>query len=1148
MKKNDPMQRHCGWPLLRKMYTIMKLTTVLFFIALFQVSAKSYSQETRLSLKFDKETLENVFSKIESNSEFSIFYKNDLIKNSKEISGEFKNVLIFEILDQVLKSENLSYAIKDKLIMIVPKKDGINDNSAQQQKQITGKVTDSSGASLPGVSVVIKGTTTGVITDTNGNYSLSQVPGNTTLQFSFVGMKSQEVVLGNKATINVIMQEEFIGLEEVVAIGYGVQKKKLITGATNQVKGGDLQKLSMTNPVAAIQSLSPGIAITQNNGLPDSGYKINIRGLGTIGNSAPLIIVDGSVGGDLNSLNPSDIESIDVLKDAASSAIYGARAANGVILVTTKQGKVGKATITYDAYYGIQNVQKMAQTTNALEYVSLLNEGLAYDGLPPYDYASAVPNWENIQNGTFKGTNWLEEFRVKNAPIQNHSFNATGGTEQSVYSLGFSYTSQDAIFGSPVNPKYDRYTARVNTEHVFFKKNGLDIIKFGENILFNYKVKTGQYNSTGNPWDNDLSHMFHAPPFLPMKDSNGNYSRSTPWYSFYANPIGYYYYNDSKKINKNASLRANAYLTIQPIRNLFLKSTYTYNSGNSALNDYRPAYDLGGQSGQRTDNTVIQSQGYYTGFMLENTVNYKFNVNNKHNFDVLLGQSIQKDGLGSSIGGNNVNPILTGLDYAYLSNTKQVIAGKTGISGSPNTLHQIASFFSRVNYDYKETYLASVVMRADGSSNFASGHRWGYFPSVSVGWILTNESFLKSTKNWMDFLKLRASYGQNGNESINNFQYLSTVSFSGANYWFGAAKNVQSTGAYFDILPNKDISWETSEQTDIGFDSRFLKNRLGITFDYYIKNTKNWLVQLPSLTSNGTNPPFFNGGDIQNKGIELAVTWNDKVGDFTYGISANGSYNKNLVTRIANSEGIIHGAGGDLGAGYDDVYRAQVGYPIAYFYGYKNLGIFQTQAQIDAFQGPKLENVQPGDMIWVDTSNDGVLDSKDRTMIGNPHPKFTFGLGLNFGYKGFDLNVTGYGVAGNDILQNHRGWNDLPLSNFTTDILNGRWHGAGTSNRLPRISAAGDPNWAWVSTQFMEKGDFFRVQNVTVGYDFKKLFQSIPFGQARLYLTAQNLFVLTGYSGMDPEIGYAGNNWGQGMDFGQIPNPRTFLVGVNLKF
>ena len=492
---------------------------------------------------------------------------------------------------------------------------------AQQKNTITGLVVDAeTGEELIGVSVEALKTKAVTITDVNGRYSIVVNTTDETLKFSYIGYTSQEIPVKGKTEVTVRLAPAVELLDEVMVIGYSVQKKKLVTGATIQIKGDEMQKLSTVNPVSAMQSMSPGISITQKNGLPDAGYKMYIRGIGTVGNSSPLVIIDGTIGGDLNALNPSDIESIDVLKDAASSAIYGARAANGVIIVTTKQGKVGKPRISYDGYYGIQNVQKMMHTTDALTYVSLLNETLAYDGLPPYDYASLVPNWSDIESGKFEGTDWLEEFRVKDAPIQNHSFNVTGGTEQSLYSLGFSYTSQDGIFGRPINPGYDRYTARINTEYILYKKNGLDIIKFGENVLFNHRVKNGQYDRTGNPWDNDFSNMFHAPPFLPVKDAEGNYSSATSWYTFYPNPIGFYVNNTGEKTQNNTTLMANAYLTIQPIKNLFLKSAYTYNYNHSSNRAYYPSYNLGGNM-SRTDNSVAQEQGYSNGYILENTIN-----------------------------------------------------------------------------------------------------------------------------------------------------------------------------------------------------------------------------------------------------------------------------------------------------------------------------------------------------------------------------------------------------------------------------------------------------------------------------------------------------------------------------------------------
>lgn len=439
-------------------------------------------------------------------------------------------------------------------------------------------------------------------------------------------------------------------------------------------------------------------------------------------------------------------------------------------------------------------------------------------------------------------------------------------------------------------------------------------------------------------------------------------------------------------------------------------------------------------------------------------------------------------------------------------------------------------------------------MRADGSSNFAKGNRWGYFPSVSAGWVMSNEAFMEPTRNYLDFLKIRASWGQNGNQDIDPFQYLATISSLKSNYFFGPDKQTISSGAYPDILPNKDVTWETSEQLDLGLDARFLGSRLGLSFDYYIKTTKDWLVQAPILDSYGTNAPYINGGDVRNKGIELALNWNDHVGDFTYGVNLNLSHNENEVTRIANSEGIIHGSPNILSEGTTEMYRAQEGYPIGYFYGYKTLGVFQSEKQIAEYTGAKLSGTAPGDLIFADTNKDGVIDDKDKCMIGNPHPDVTMGLTLNFGYKGFDLGITTNAVFGNQIAKSYRSFTDQPKENYTTDIL-GRWHGEGTSNRLPRVASGTNVNWLYISDIFIEDGDYFRIQNVTLGYDFKKLFPRMPLGQARLYVTAQNLATFTKYSGMDPEIGYgADKSWVSGIDVGFYPSPRTYMIGVNLKF
>ncbi|MBQ9712107.1 MAG: SusC/RagA family TonB-linked outer membrane protein, partial [Bacteroidales bacterium] len=474
-----------------------------------------------------------------------------------------------------------------------------------------------------------------------------------------------------------------------------------------------------------------------------------------------------------------------------------------------------------------------------------------------------------------------------------------------------------------------------------------------------------------------------------------------------------------------------------------------------------------------------------------------------------------------------------------------VLLSEISASGSPSTQGGLASLFGRVNYAYKDTYLLSSTVRADGSSNFARGHRWGIFPSVSAGWVISNEPWFNDGGNF-NFLKLRASWGQNGNASISNFQYLSTISLSSsAGYYFD--KGTLSTGAVPGVLANPDVSWETSEQTNIGLDARFFDSRLGITIDGYIKNTKDWLVQAPIASVYGFSSPYVNGGDVRNSGIEASIEYGKYTGTFTWGAKLNGSYNKNKVTRIANAEGIIHGEDDVLSQGTSEMYRAQVGYPIGYFYGYKTAGVFQNQAQIDATKA-KYDDAKPGDLIFVDTNGDGMITDDDRTMIGDPHPDFNVGLNLWLAWKGLDFSVTGYGAFGQQIAKSYRSFFDRPTDSYTRDLL-GCWSGEGTSNRLPLWTTCSDRNWSNISDIYIENGNFFKISNVTLGYDFAKLLRSSFISKARLYFTAQNLLTITKYSGMDPEIGYGfDEDWVSGIDLGYYPSARTFLVGVNIQF
>lgn len=1010
------------------------------------------------------------------------------------------------------------------------------------QISVTGRVVSDSNEPLAGASVIGQGTDNGTTTDASGKFRLT-VPENSELVVSHVDYDSRNVPVVSGRTdyeIKLIKQEQ--QLDEVVVVGYGVQKKKLVTGATVQVKGDDIRKQNTISPFTALQGSTPGVYITQSSGMPGEGFKVNIRGLGTNGNAEPLYVINGIVGGNINDLNPSDIESIDVLKDAASAAIYGARAANGVILVTTRQGAAGKTVITFDSYVGVQNVYKMPSMLNAGEYAVLQNEGALNDGKPEYNFAGLVPGWADIQSGRSQGTNWLEDSRVKNALIQNHALNVTGGNDMSVYSLGLSYSDQEGVLGKPVAPDYQRYTFRLNSEHTLIKKGDLSIVKMGENLIYSNKQTSGI--GIGNVYWNDVRNMMLASPFLPNRDEDGGYHYAIPWNLNEGNPIAAMNYERGQNINKSKDLRGNIFIEIQPIRGLKFRSNFGYNDYSSSYRRFVPTYDLS-LNMQKTENEVSQSMITGVGYSFDNTLSYIFNIKN-HNFDVMIGQSVEKTGLGEEIGGTHTNSGFNDFKHAYLDNTIRV---KGTMFGHPLGESIIASAFGRINYDYKQTYMFTATFRVDGSSKFARGNRWGYFPSFSGGWNLTNESFMEATRDWLNFFKLRASWGQNGNTQIDGFQYLALISSQNSLYFFGPDKSNPTSGSFPEILPNKNITWETSEQINIGFDSRFLRSRLGVVFDYYNKKTKDWLLIAPHLDSFGAGAPFTNGGDVENKGFEIALNWSDRIRDFDYQIGVSMANNSNKVTRVANLEGIIEGKSNILSNSTMPIYRLEVGQPMGAFYGFRTKGVFQNEQQIADYTGAKYNNTRPGDLIFDDRDGDGEITMKDRTVLGNPNPNVVLGLNISLGYKGFDLNFVANGMFGHQNVRSY-GALDNPKTNNSTWLL-GRWHGEGTSNRLPRLTSGTHQNWTNFSDIYVEDADFVRIQNLTLGYDLKKLFTKMPMSQLRIYFAAQNLATFTKYKGLDPEVGHSGDisePWSSGVDIGFYPRPRTFLFGVNLKF
>jgi TonB-linked SusC/RagA family outer membrane protein len=1053
-------------------------------------------------------------------------------------------------------------------------------NVVSQTKTITGLVSDESGLPLPGVTVVVKGTVNGTNTDFDGNYSIDNVGPDDRLVFTYIGMVDQTILVGQQTVVNVTLKESYESLEEVVVVGYGVQKKALTTGANINVKGDDIAELNTSTAMEALQGIAPGVSVTRNNGQPGAGTKVTIRGLGTIGNSSPLYIVDGVAVGNIDYLNGSDIESIDVLKDAASAAIYGSRAANGVVLVTTHKGRKGRqAQVQYDTYYGFQNIYKNLSPLNAQEYMYIMDEGRVNDGLAPNDWEAILQNnswlnnnypnnlgtqlgteiWGMLQNG-WEGTNWIDEMTTKSAPISSHSVNITGGSEDSTYAFGVSYLDQTGMIGGNITDAgYKRLTARMNTEFVLFKNEDHSIVTVGEN--FTYTNTENRSVATGNIYWNDLHNALVQNPLMPAywgesPDANGFTPTLDGLSNNQTNPLAvmFYRHNYSNLGNKNNTIVGNVYLEIEPVKDLKFRSSYGLDSWFGHGRSWTPTYALGVLYSNANDGAA---QNQYLGANLTwtNTISYE-RLFGDHKVTALIGNEVYKNQINNSVGGSKANTRFGLPEYAYLNNVDKTDVNSINTYGADWAAGGggLLSYIARAQYNYKEKYLFSATIRADGSSNFAEGNRWGYFPSVSAGWILTNEDFIGNDNGILDFAKLRGSWGQNGNQSIDNFIYSSNIAYLNPGYYFGDTKPISGPTAVPARVTNPDVTWETSEQLNLGLDARFFNSKLAFTADWYKKTTKDWLVIAPIQGTSGAGAPYINGGDIENSGYELMLSWNDYDGEFKYGATISGAFNKNEITKIANSDGIIQGPSSVLSQGTASVSRAEVGKPIGFFYGYETDGILQTQDEVDAYVKPTdgtpyFSDQRPGDVRFVDQNQDGVIDESDKKMLGNPNPDFELGIQLNAEYKGFYANVTLSGKYGMQVMQSYRSFADNFDQNYTTEIF-GRWHGAGTSNTLPRLSSVSNRNTNWISDIYMQDADYLRINNLTVGFKLGDYIKDIKFiSDIKIYGAINNLYTFTNFKGMDPEVSFGHDaGWASGIDLGLYPLPRTVMFGFSVDF
>jgi TonB-linked SusC/RagA family outer membrane protein len=986
---------------------------------------------------------------------------------------------------------------------------------AQNPITIKGKVTDTRNETVPGATVVIKGKAQGTITDGDGQYSI-QAGRNEVLIFSFVGFQSQEVPVNNRTTINVQLVDQAFNVGEVVVVGYGTQKKIEITGAVAQVKGDDISKQSSVNPMSALQGKVAGVEIT-NSGAPGSSPQIRIRGVGTVyGNANPLYVVDGVWYDDISFLNPADIESMNILKDASSESIYGIRAANGVILITSKKGSKDAApVVNYNGYVGNQLVTNQIKMADGPGFATMINELDAINGVA-----------QRYANPSGYGTtDWYHQI-LGNALTTNHQVSVAGGGQKSTYNLSVGYLKQDGIVRANT---FDRYTARF--------QNDMEVSKF---LKIGYSL-TGSVNNSRDINGGIFHQLYAAAPIVPVYYADGAYGDPNDFSvgnSNSFNPQVTINFFNQKSLNYRFSGNIYADLTIH--KHLNFHSSLGSDLGQNEVKNYLPQYTA--TLSQRNSTSVLTiSRGETRNWLIENTLTYD-NTFGDHSVKVLLGQSAQSyKYYAFSANAQGVPDGSSGDHYLTLGNPSNRYVSDSG------SLNTVASYFGRLNYSFMSKYMLTASLRADGSSKFSGDNQWGVFPSVGGGWVISQEGFMKNQKIF-NTLKLRGSWGKIGNMSVPANLSVLTVNSS---YVYVGGNGSTSGGASVTTIVPPTTYWERGVGTDVGIEAAMLNGRLSAEIDYYNRKTEKAIFDIPILGSLGTTGSSIIGNQatFENQGLEFVLNWKNKVNtDFSYSLSANLSYNKNKVLEVSTGANPIYQAVGTTGSNNFNT-RTIVGDPIGEFFGLKVLGVFQTAAEVAAYKsasGAVIQpNAAPGDFKYLDTNNDNVIDDKDRVVLGNPNPKYTYGFNTTWNYKNFDLTLDFQGVAGVDIYNANLGLR-YGTENFSQDFYNKRWHGAGTSNTYPSVNIGGGQNYR-SNSFYVENGSYFRVRNAQLGYTLPKtVVDKIKISKIRMYANAQNALNLFSYRGFSPEIG--GGPTRAGVDVNVYPLYATYTFGVNVTF
>ncbi|RED48988.1 TonB-linked SusC/RagA family outer membrane protein [Seonamhaeicola aphaedonensis] len=993
-------------------------------------------------------------------------------------------------------------------------------HASAQSIEISGNVQDNSGFPIPGVNVIVKNSTKGTVTDFDGNFTLSNVEIGSTLTFSYIGYVTQEVIVSSNAQLNVKLEEDIAKLDEVVVIGYGTQTKKEITGAVSVVGPETIEKLKPTRIEQALQGQVAGVNITTNSGSPGAGSTISIRGVSTNGDSRPLILVDGNVVEDLSVINPSDIQSINILKDA-TAGIYGVRAANGVILITTKTGrKAMPLTIEYNAWGGFQQTTRKIPVLNATEYAVIVNEAYAAAGsTPPFSDLSSLGI----------GTDWQDEV-FESAPVFNHNISFRGGGEKSTYSYSSSFLTQDGIVGGKKS-NFSRFTNAAT-----YNLDFLDNFKFKSGLTL---TRTKKNNLPESTLGSVLFNALNMDPTKAVRDSNDEFTLANGLGAEVVNPLA----QIANTFNRNKVMKLNGFagLSYNFLDHFTAEANIQFNYSEVDTYRYDPEDFYGtGKVFNTFTSEVFEGFDIFRDYTFDGFIKYENTFNDDHKLNVLLGTSVFKTtGVFSGRIGRDFrdnNPTSARVDLAL---DQEDIFEERG--SNPKFDGRLLSYFARLQYDYKGKYLLSAVIRRDGSTRFGPGNKFGYFPSGSLGWVISDEEFMGDS-NFFDLLKLRASYGILGNDRIGDYRFVSLLTGEGTYFFGGNDAENEVFGKATGGIANPQIKWEKQKTIDVGVDMRILNNKVNITADYFNRRTEDLLVspQVSGLLGTGA-APVVNAGIVENKGFEFAIGYSDTLGEeFKFNINYNITGLKNEVVSVSGEGEFLEG--GAFGISQPEISRMEAGFPLGYFIGYKTDGVFQTQDEVNNAAVTDIAT-QPGDLKFVDQNNDGVIDLDDRVNLGNPLPDATMGLNISFDYKQFDFSAYAFASIGNEIVRNYE--RNQQLVNKPIWYLD-RWTGSGSTNAAPRQTIGTSPNTLF-SDFYVEDGSFVRLQNVQLGYTFSSDNENPIFDQFRLYVSANNLFTLTEYRGYDPTAG-TGAPIGGGIDQGIYPSASTFLLGINVKF